>query len=136
MTNGEKFKDVFGFGADGSRVISVNSTWWDCDFQIRKPKTNADRIRSMTDEELAGKFEEIQLKTVRAYGNDDLLLKGELKGYWLDWLKEKMVADEESKGMLSGDCNICINGKMPSYSTTCVECGLSRKNFKPITEIE
>lgn len=53
MTNGEKFLDVFGFGADGSRVIAVNSTWWDCDFQIRKPKTNADRIRSMTDEELA-----------------------------------------------------------------------------------
>lgn len=53
MTNGEKFKDVFGFGADGSRIIAVNSTWWDCDFQIRKPKTNADRIRAMTDEELA-----------------------------------------------------------------------------------
>jgi hypothetical protein len=51
--------------------------------------TNADRIRSMTDEELADKLEEIQLKTVKAYGNDDLLLKGELKKYWLDWLKEE-----------------------------------------------
>ena len=50
--------------------------------------TKADRIRSMTDEELADKLEEIQLKTVKAYGNDDLLLKGELKKYWLDWLKE------------------------------------------------
>lgn len=35
--------------------------------------------------------------------------------------------------MLSGDCDVCINGKMPSYSATCVECGLSRKHFKPIT---
>ena len=36
MTNGEKFKEVFGFGADGSRVIAVNSTWWDCEFQNSK----------------------------------------------------------------------------------------------------
>ena len=53
MTNGEKFKDVFGFDANGSRVIAVNSTWWDCDFQIRKPKIHADLIRAMTNEELA-----------------------------------------------------------------------------------
>lgn len=38
--------------------------------------------------------------------------------------------------MLSGDCNVCINGKMPSYSATCVECGLSRKNFKPMTNYD
>ena len=36
MTNGEKFKDVFGFGADGSRVIAVNSAWWDCEYQSHK----------------------------------------------------------------------------------------------------
>ena len=54
-----------------------------------EPQTNADTLRAMTDEELADKFEEIQLKTVKAYGNDDLLLKGELKKYWLDWLKEE-----------------------------------------------
>ena len=35
MTNGEKFKDVFGFGADGSKVIAVNSTWWDCEYHKR-----------------------------------------------------------------------------------------------------
>lgn len=35
----------------------------------------------------------------------------------------------------SGDCNICINSNMPSYSAICVECGLSRKNFKPITKL-
>jgi len=38
--------------------------------------------------------------------------------------------------MLSGDCNVCINGKMPSYSATCVECGLSRKNYKPINNAD
>lgn len=37
MTNGEIFKEVFGFGADGSRVIAVNATWWDSEFQNRKP---------------------------------------------------------------------------------------------------
>ena len=54
-----------------------------------KPKTNADCIRSMSDEELADKFEEIQLKTGKAYGNDDMLLAGELREYWLDWLKQE-----------------------------------------------
>ena len=57
---------------------------------LRKPKTNADRIRAMSDEELADMFEESQLKTVKAYGNDHLLLKGELKKYWLDWLKQEV----------------------------------------------
>ena len=52
MTNGEKFKEVFGFGADGSRVIAVNAIWWDCEFQNSKSITNADRIRPMSDEEL------------------------------------------------------------------------------------
>lgn len=63
--------------------------------QATPPKTNADYIRAMSDEELADKFEEIQLKTVKAYGNDDLLLKGELKKYWLDWLKKE--AEETEK---------------------------------------
>ena len=34
------------------------------------------------------------------------------------------------------NCNSCINGKLPSYSATCVECGLSRENFKPITNAD
>lgn len=73
-----------GNGLDVCPVCGKPST-------IGKPQANADRIRSMTDEELAGEFEKIQLKTVRAYGNDDLLLKGELKGYWLDWLREEVT---------------------------------------------
>lgn len=35
--------------------------------------------------------------------------------------------------MIIGDCNVCINGKLPPCNATCVECGLSRKNFKPMT---
>lgn len=38
--------------------------------------------------------------------------------------------------MLSGDCNVCVNGKLPSYSATCVGCGLSRKNYKPQTNAD
>ncbi len=78
MTNGEKFKEVFGFGADGSRVIAVNAIWWDCQFQDSKPFTNADRIRSMSDEELADFLNEKMLETV-------------VLGWksWLNWLKQE-----------------------------------------------
>ena len=48
MTNGEKFKEVFGFGADGSRVIAVNSTWWDSEFQNRKPM-NDELVKRLRD---------------------------------------------------------------------------------------
>ena len=37
---------------------------------------------------------------------------------------------------MKGDCNICANGKLPSDSATCVECGLSRKNYKPLTNYD
>ena len=37
---------------------------------------------------------------------------------------------------MKGDCNICANGKLPVTSRTCVECGLSRKNYKPITNAD
>ena len=37
---------------------------------------------------------------------------------------------------MKGDCNICVNGKLPFDSATCVECGLSRKNYKPITNAD
>ena len=53
-------------------------------------KTNADRIRSMTDEELAG--------WLRDFGDCDGLnrrCKGfwKCKECWLDWLKEEAVSD-------------------------------------------
>ena len=48
MTNGEKFKEVFGFGADGSRVSAVKSTWWDSEFQNRKPM-NDELVKRLRD---------------------------------------------------------------------------------------
>lgn len=83
MTNGEKFKEVFGFGADGSRVIAVNKTWWDCDFQNSKPITNADRIRSMSDEELAKKISGIESFALTCGG-------GWPPEKWLDWLRQEV----------------------------------------------
>ena len=50
---------------------------------------NGDSIRAMTDEELASKFEHIQLEAVKAYGNDELLLAGELYEYWVKWLQQE-----------------------------------------------
>ena len=38
--------------------------------------------------------------------------------------------------MLTGDYNVCINGKMPPDSPTCAECGLSRRNYKPQTNFD
>lgn len=89
MTNGEKFKEVFGFGADGSRVIAVNAIWWDCEFHNSKPITNADRIRSMTDEELAHFIDE----------------------FWsAPWCPDEPPIDSETKEcmMHEGKCEMCI----------------------------
>lgn len=35
--------------------------------------------------------------------------------------------------MLKGDCNKCIHKDLSVYSNTCMRCGLSRKNYSPIT---
>ena len=84
MTNGEKFKKVFGLGADGSRVIAVNAIWWDCEFQDSKPFTNADRIRAMTDEELADFLQrKMDAEVVRGWKS------------WFDWLKQEAKHDTE-----------------------------------------
>ena len=100
MTNGEKFKNVFGFGVDGSRVIAVNATWWDCEFQNRKLITNADRIRNMTDEELAKWIERIRILCADdACGNacpliDICYSKAVEPTETLDWLKQKTEEGE------------------------------------------
>ena len=86
MTNGEKFKSVFGFGVDGSRVIAVNSTWWDCDFQIRKPKTNADKMRNTTDEELAELF---TANACELICGSPMFCNGNCKQKFLEWLKQE-----------------------------------------------
>lgn len=88
MTNSEKFKDVFGFGADGSRVIAVNATWWDCEYQSHK-RSNADRIRCMTNDEL---LEFIQM----VYGNGRAGLSP--TNGWEKWLNKPHSFDESKEG--------------------------------------
>lgn len=53
----------------------------------RKPKTNADRIRSMSDEELAAWIAEHPV--VAAYDNNN-----QQHRRWLDWLKQEAEAGE------------------------------------------
>lgn len=91
MTNGEKFEAVFGFGADGSRVIAVNSDWWDCDFRIGKPQTNADRIRSMTDEELEDFLDRWGLGDINYSKTFCDMCEGQFDCHEcrLDWLKQE-----------------------------------------------
>lgn len=54
----------------------------------RKRPTNADRIRSMTDEELAMFIKDIIVREFHYHG---LIGKFESAGYWLDWLKQEVV---------------------------------------------
>ena len=98
--NGNYMRHLIGknVGYLDMKCINCNSYFHSDDFyklrveNVWKPQpiANADRIRAMSVEEMADKFEEIQLKTAKAYGNDDLLLKGELKKYWLVWLKQEI----------------------------------------------
>ena len=98
MTNGEKFKEVFGFGADGSRVIAVNATWWDSEFQNRKPITKADRIRAMSDEELDKLLGEVQWDTANYCGGVTQKQEypvPEQRGAWLGWLRQEAMEDRK-----------------------------------------
>ena len=54
-----------------------------CTFHEPKPQTNADRIRSMTDEELEMFMEEIASSGIY------LMVDKDWTGDWLDWLKEE-----------------------------------------------
>ena len=47
-----------------------------------KPQTNADRIRAMTDEELANFIESIEVQGYDLHGTFGA-------DYWLDWLKQE-----------------------------------------------
>lgn len=91
MTNGEKFKGIFGFGADGSRVIAVNAIWWDCQFQDSKPFTNADRIRNMSDAEIADFLCDIGECDRRcpAKIDDCIFSDSTCRSAWLDWLRRE-----------------------------------------------
>lgn len=52
----------------------------------RKPKTNADKIRAMTDEELAKFIEQMEVQGYVLHGTFGA-------DYWLDWLKQEATSD-------------------------------------------
>ena len=66
---------------------------WDFFLQERQPppKTNADRIRAMSDEELAEWFGKIQYDTAY-YCAGEYNQRYPYPGDWLDWLKEEVKA--------------------------------------------
>lgn len=55
-----------------------------------KPMTNADRIRSMSDEELA-KWLDLLVNRAKIYGENKVWLEDTPRYYtdWLDWLREE-----------------------------------------------
>ena len=63
----------------------------DYDFLVQyeppQPKTNADRIRAMTDEELAELLEQVRVSCGLAMGGRDC--RPNCKDCWLDWLREE-----------------------------------------------
>ena len=62
----------------------------DCGLFVKKPMTNADRIRAMTDEELTEELYLLRLDALRLEGYEGSI---ETKDEILDWLKEE-VDDE------------------------------------------
>ena len=59
-----------------------------------KSLTNADRIRSMTDEELAEWIEQLESPKCPCDDWFDRCEKWNCNGYWLDWLKEEVTAND------------------------------------------
>jgi len=57
----------------------------------RKPQTNADRVRSMTDEELANKMSALESFALTCGG-------GWPPEKWLDWLRQKSLRKELDDG--------------------------------------
>lgn len=79
----------FGDGLDVCPVCGKPST-------IGKPTTNADKIRSMRDEEMAELFIKIQDDVVDFY-NSNLAYSTEfprMKRNWLGWLKQEVECEE------------------------------------------
>ncbi len=61
--------------------MTTTAEWRKWNALNTKPVSNADRIRSMTDEELADEFAKIE-------GDP---YNGATIGFWLDWLREEVT---------------------------------------------
>ena len=79
-----------------------NMASWPCedclqgDRYERKPTTNADRIRAMTDEELDKFLGEVQWDVANYCGGVTQKQEypvPEQRGVWLDWLKQEVESD-------------------------------------------
>ena len=93
MPTGNCQKCINTFGTLGCCDTISNEWRYDCDdgmryFDERKPQTNADKIRSMTDKELASIFANLVdcqycgVKTMRCSENET-----RCRAEWLAWLK-------------------------------------------------
>ena len=64
-------------------------------YRISKPLTNGDRVRSMTDEELAEwKAGGDQCPPTQFFGDYDCISHPSCKDCWLDWLKQEVENNE------------------------------------------
>lgn len=65
---------------------------------LKRKKTNADRIRAMTDEELALYLDNMQgLAYINGFDSEPIRLYPNNYGAWLDWLKEADNGEKEEK---------------------------------------
>lgn len=70
----------------------VGTTVCCSEWQPKKPQTNADRIRAMSDEELAGFLTEIRNALTCVLGADDRCSRPDdpCVDCWIDWLKQEV----------------------------------------------
>lgn len=89
MTNADKFKTVFGMYSEEfwAKPEQDMLNWINSEYQ--EPQTNAERIRSMTDEELGkllNEFGHCPLSRIE----DDCRSYDRCRDCWIDWLKEEV----------------------------------------------
>ena len=89
MTNADKFKTVFGMYSEEfwAKPEQDMLSWINSEYQ--EPQTNADRIRSMTDEELGkllNEFGHCPLSRIE----DDCRSFDRCRDCWIDWVKEEV----------------------------------------------
>ncbi len=92
MTNADKFKAVFGIYSEEfwAKPEQDMLSWINSEYQ--KPQTNADRIRSMTDEELTSWINDHADCNSRCEAWKDGCMNSDstCMAAWLDWLKEEV----------------------------------------------
>lgn len=73
--------------------MNLSDLWGGCIWSSSKPQTNADRIRRMSDEELARLFDDILKYNVVGEPDENVCsdcYKTDCAPCWLDWLKAEV----------------------------------------------